>query len=68
MREEESLGKRRGEEMGHTIDDTSGSSGFGFSIKSYIAMITDCQPSSVSSGPSSLSCRHTQTCEEERKN
>jgi hypothetical protein len=26
--------------MGHTIDDTSGSSGFGFSIKSYIAMIT----------------------------
>jgi hypothetical protein len=60
------MGKKRSEKMGHTIDDTSGSSGFGFSIKSYIAMITDCQPSSVSSGPSSLSCRHTQTCEEER--
>jgi len=30
--------------MGHTIDETSGSSGFGFSIRSYIAMITDCQP------------------------
>jgi hypothetical protein len=31
--------------MGHTIDDTSGSSGFGFSIKSYIAMMTDYQRS-----------------------
>jgi hypothetical protein len=38
------MGQGRGEEMGHTIDETSGSSGFGFSIKSYIAMITECQP------------------------
>jgi hypothetical protein len=38
------MGKKRSEKMGHTIDDTSGSSGFGFSIKSYIAMITECQP------------------------
>jgi len=29
--------------MGHTIDETSGSSGFGFSIRSYIAMMTDHQ-------------------------
>jgi hypothetical protein len=35
---------RKWREKGHTIDDTSGSSGFGFSIKSYIAMITECQP------------------------
>ena len=39
------MGKKRSEKMGHTIDETSGSSGFGFSIKSYIAMITECQPS-----------------------
>ena len=43
-----------GKEMGHTIDDTSGSSGFGFSIKSYIAMITTCQLSPASSYSSSF--------------
>jgi len=37
--------EKEGKEMGHTIDDTSGSSGFGFSIKSYMAMITNYQPS-----------------------
>jgi hypothetical protein len=37
-------GKEKEEKMGHTIDETSGSSGFGFSIKSYIAMMTECQP------------------------
>lgn len=41
-RREEDRGKRRREKR-HTIDETSGSSGFGFSIRSYIAMITDCQ-------------------------
>ena len=56
---------KRGKWTGHTIDDTSGSSGFGFSIKSYIAMITDCQPSSASSDPSSIFRVDTQTCEEE---
>lgn len=30
-----------GKETEHTIDETRGSSGFGFSIKSYIAMMTD---------------------------
>lgn len=40
-------GKRSRKEMRHTIDETSGSSGFGFSIKSYIAMMTDCQPSTA---------------------
>ena len=40
-------GKRSRKEMRHTIDDTSGSSGFGFSIKSYIAMITECQSSTA---------------------
>jgi hypothetical protein len=39
--------ENEGEEMGHTIDDTSGSSGFGFSIKSYIAMMTGCQSSTA---------------------
>jgi hypothetical protein len=35
--------RRAGKEKGHTMEETSGSSGLGFSIKSYIAMITVCQ-------------------------
>ena len=52
--QEESTGQRMRENFEHTMDDTSGSSGFGFSIKSYIAMITTCQLSSASSYSSSF--------------